>query len=278
MLKELRACAPLRTASARCSRRCLHRPGPMGGPAGRRASRATEPPEALKAEQPLKKLVCLGYRMSQTDRQTDKATHWKAAVFEHPSADQWGALNQPPECVKEVHKKKEICPETGREHMQTHVVCHRQVRRSALSDWIKFTKWMPVIGDQHIKNSIAYIGKPETTAPGAQVEVVHGTAYMQLHELLLVVARCYNGKTLRECEKRSGLAGMEQWEQQKLWKNAAKHVVRDLGLAWINKLSNPALEKAWNIWGDSCMDVVHQEEGVSIIEDPLSPVFSECMV
>jgi len=216
--------------------------------------------------------------MSKTDRQTDKATHWKTAIFQHESADQWSALNAPPDFVKEVHKKKEICPETGREHMQTHVVCHRQVRLSAMCGWIRFTKWMPVTGDQHIKNSIAYIGKAETTAPGAQLEVVHGTAYLQMHELLLVVARCYNGSTLRECERRSKLTAMDSWEAQMLWKNAAKHVVRDLGLAWVSKLSNPALEKAWNIWGRLFMDTVHEEEGVSIIEDPQSPVFSECII
>lgn len=207
--------------------------------------------------------------MAQTDRQTDtKATHWKTAVFD--LEDQWIKLDTLPEHVKELHKKKEICPETGKEHYQIHVVCHRQVRLKAMTDWIKRTKWFAVLGADHIKNSIAYISKIETTAPGAVVEVVKGPTFYKIWELLMCLARAFvpyssPGTTLVECQLR---------QDQFLYKNAARHLVQQ-DINWIDKLSNPVIEKNWNYFYREIFDVVEEQEGSFIIEDPSHQVFTE---
>ena len=197
--------------------------------------------------------------MSQTDRQTDKATHWKSAIFE----EEWPALNgELPQHVKELHKKLEICPTSGRQHYQVHVVCYRQVRLSAMTSWIRKTKWFAVIGEQHIKNSIAYISKVETTAPGAQVEVVKGQPYLQLHDLLLVVAR--NFSTYNEDEKPTP----NMLLNQHMWERALRLTIQEMGIHWISKLSNPVLSKMWNICWRELLDAVQKEEGSFIIEEP----------
>jgi len=72
----------------------------------------------------------------QTDRQDDvfKATHWNSGIFD--VNDNWNQLEKLPDFVKKIYKQQEICPTTGRLHYQTHVQCHRQVRRTQLSEWI----------------------------------------------------------------------------------------------------------------------------------------------
>jgi len=227
--------------------------------------------------------------MSQTDRQTDKAIHWKTAVFDDPNgstAGNWEALDKLPDHVKELHRKKEICPETQREHFQIHVVCHRQVRLKAMTDWIKHTKWFAVLGKQHIENSLAYIRKVETTAPGAEVEVLQGDRYLQIHELLLFVARNFEMTTFAENDY---TVAQSDWicTKQYLWKHASPPTIREYGLKWISKLCNPVLEKTWNLYHAELLKVVWEEEGSFIIEDPVEGQpkagtelagFEECLI
>jgi len=201
----------------------------------------------------------------QTDRQTDKetkATHWNTAVWD--VSGNWQALDALPSFVKEVHRKLEIAPTTGREHFQIHVICHRQVRMSQMSSWIKHTSWKAIIGDQYIKNSLAYIRKVETTAPGAQVEVVHGTKYYQIHELLLEVAKHFKPIAADEVDfsKPSEIAA---YSNQYEWSRAAKHTVQALGIEWVTKLSVPTLEKSWKIFHEELLNEVGKQRA-SIIE------------
>ena len=211
--------------------------------------------------------------MAQTDRQTDKSTHWKTAVFDEEGKStqgNWPKLEILPAHVKELHKKKEVCPTTGREHYQIHVVCHRQVRLSAMTDWVKNTKWFMVLGKQHIANSINYISKVETTAPGAVVEVVKGERYYQIHDLLMIVARCFDRFTFTEVD--ITLTGSRDFyaRTQFLWKNACKIAVKKLGLQWITKLSNPVLEKCWNIHYEELLEVAEDDSPFIIEGESLS--------
>jgi len=209
----------------------------------------------------------------ETARQTDKATHWKTAVFdgEGNTSGQWALLDVLPAHVKEVHKKKEVCPTSGKEHYQIHVICNRQVRLTQMTSWLKFTKWFPVIGDQHIKNSIAYVSKVETTAPGAKVEVIKGTPYLQIHEILMEVGRAYRPMDPNPV----GLSPVEQqlhnkrFLEQHLWKNAARFIVQDKGIEWITKLSCPTLEKNWNIFYNEIFMEVEKEKGALSLKHPL---------
>lgn len=215
--------------------------------------------------------------MAQTDRQTDKATHWKTAIFDSGEnfSGQYGALDILPSHVKEVHRKKEICPDTGREHYQVHVICHRQVKLKQMTDWIKYTKWFMVLGAEHIKNSLNYIRKVDTTAPGAQVEVIQGEQYLRLSELLKCIARAYIESDLSQGARPLDI---QIYMDRHLYKKAARHLVQQ-DLNWINKLCNPAVEKAWNYFHQEVFQDVWEEEGSFIIEDPSAAILpAECLI
>jgi len=216
--------------------------------------------------------------VAQTDRQTDKiprtATHWNTAVYDENKPDsptefknQWDCLDKLPDFVKEVHKKREICPTTGREHFQIHVKCHRQVTGKMMSSWIFHTKWQALVGSDHIANSIAYIYKLETAAPGAVPECVQGSDYLRIHELLLEVAKDFEMLPVPEGSSSLPISDNRKQGEQFLFKNAARWIVKKRGIEWITKLSVPTLEKSWNIFHNELLDEVRKREAL-IIEPP----------
>ena len=220
--------------------------------------------------------------MAQTDRQADiKATHWNSAIYD--LSGQWEAMRVLPEFVKEVHTQQETCPTTGRVHYQTHVVCNRQVRLRAMCDWIKRTKWQALIGKEHINNSLNYCRKKETAVEGT-FEVIKGEPYLRIHELLLEIAKTliptltpYPQRRQTDLTNPTGwLNRIEAWEKQFLFKNAARKIVAK-DLTWINKISNPVVEKMWNYFHIEVIEQVRvrelglgeaQPEGSYIIETP----------
>lgn len=203
--------------------------------------------------------------MDQTDRQTDKAIHWNSAVFDN--SGNWAKLEVLPAFVKEVHRQKEVCPTTNREHFQIHVVCHRQVRLAAMRQWIQ-THWKPVRGAAFIANSINYCKKKETSIPGTS-EIIQGEKYLRIHELLLEIGRSLDVQPLPE---NADAFKMEKYERQFLFKNAARDLIAKKGLVWIDKLSNPAVEKAWNYFYREVMDELRkQPEDSFIIEESSNP-------
>jgi len=214
--------------------------------------------------------------MSQTDRQTDKASNWNSAVFDVD--DNWAKLDTLPPFVKVVHKQKEICPTTNNPHFQVHVVCHRQVRLSQMCSWIKKTNWKPVKGDTYIKNSIAYTSKQESAVPGTHT-VTQGEKYLQIHELLLEIAKHY-----RLPEMADGTGSM--MERAIAWETVTGRMITQ-DPKWANKLSTPALKKAWDWWGYEFVNKVseYSEEtgGAYIVEGPASEESSpgseeECLI
>jgi len=196
--------------------------------------------------------------MSQTDRQTDKATHWKTAVFD--VEDNWSKLQAPPPSfIKFVKMKKEVCPTTNKEHFQIHVCCNQQVRLTKMCSYIKHTKWFAVLGDLHIKNSLAYIEKQETTAPGAVVQTVQGERYYQLHEIMETLARYAEAETFGriETDYRNSINN---------WKWITRRLLI-VDRTWANRLSNPTLRRMWEDWG-SLFIQNWEDAGSFIIEDP----------
>jgi len=205
--------------------------------------------------------------MSQTDRQPDKATHWKSAIFDSgvdkngkPWSGQWALLDTLPSFVKTVHRQKEICPDTQREHFQVHIVCHKQARPSQLSAWIKHTKWFMVIGQQHIENSINYCSKKESAVPGTH-QVIQGEQYYRIHELFIEIAKF----TEVESDTAHG-----RWDTNN-WDYITARMV-DADLTWASKLSNPSLRRMWDTWKYAFMRRISEwtEEtgGAFIIEAP----------
>lgn len=213
--------------------------------------------------------------MAQTDRQTDKAIHWKTAVFD--VNEQWSRLEKMPEFVKEVHRQKEVCPTTGNPHWQIHVVAHRQVRLSALREWLPHTHWTPVLGKQHIENSIKYVSKPESAVEGTQ-RIDKGQTFYKLSEIMELIAdRCwYELKPAQWFHQTYGYDYAKidaAYEAQFKFKNCAKYLVRD-DKAWIDRLSNPMVAKMWNDFGGEFLGAA-EERGVFIIEDPPVPPSEE---
>lgn len=206
--------------------------------------------------------------MSQTDRQTDKSTHWKSAIFD--TDDNWSKLDAIPPFVKEVHRQKEVCPTTGKEHFQVHIVCNRQVRLSAMTGWIKATKWLPVLGKIHIENSIKYCSKTDTAVPGTH-QVIQGEKYLQLHELLFEIAKYAEYQWADTIDVNS-------WERIT---SRLLEVKNDL--TWANKLNAPGVKNAWSWWGNvfirKYQDFLDETAGASIIEGTSQEeVPAECLI
>ena len=60
---------------------------------------------------------------------------------------------------------------------------------------------------------------------------------------------------------------MKKYDDQFLFKNAARKIVQQEGLVWIDKLSNPVVEKMWNIFHKEILAECEKEGGF-IIEPP----------
>lgn len=220
--------------------------------------------------------------MAQTNKQayTGLATHWKSGVFNVDN--NWDALDNPPMGWK-VYKKKEIAPTTQQEHYQVHVDCGKQVRLSALIHWLPRTRWFEVKGVDHIRNSINYINKDATTAPGAKLEIVEGEKYLPCHELLMEVARSatfpykeiprttiikdanVSAQALIDIDYNNSMV-----KRQYEWRFASRYLIRK-DIKWISKLSNPVLSTLWNDYHSILLEKVEEERaggGPLSLKDP----------
>lgn len=203
-------------------------------------------------------VICLPPKyMEQTDRQTDKSTHWNAAVFDVD--DNWSKLDTLPSFVKRLHKQKEICKTTGNPHFQIHVECHRQVRLTQMCSWISKVKWKAVRGKEYIANSIAYTAKTDTAVPGTH-QSIEGEKYYQLHELLQRLAM------FAEFETQPWKMESDYGHSINSWKWITRRALHS-DIKWANKLSNPSLRRMWEDWG-SIFVANMEEAGSLIIEDP----------
>lgn len=218
--------------------------------------------------------------MGQTNKQayTGLATHWKSGVFN--VENNWDALDNPP-MGWTVYKKKEIAPTTQQEHYQVHVDCGKQVRLSALIHWLPRTRWFEVKGADHIRNSIAYIDKEATTAPGAKLQIVEGEKYLACHELLMEVARSatFPYKEIRRHNVDDNMPVEEMIridfnnmmvKEQYTWRSASKSLIRK-DMKWISKLSNPVLSTLWHDYHAILLEKVEEERaggGPLSLKDP----------
>jgi len=188
------------------------------------------------------------------DRQTDsqdapKATHWKSAIFDVES--NWLQLDKLPDFVKVVYKQQESCPTTGKLHWQIHVQCHRQVRRTQLSEWIKHTKWMSCIGNLSIANSIKYCSKVESAVPGTYNETTNDK-YLSVQQILEMLAS--------EVSSDIPLSFPDEWNtqeyslqfdelsRQRSFDFLTNKIIHK-NPAMVNKFINPTLPRMWERWG-----------------------------
>lgn len=98
--------------------------------------------------------------MTQTARQTDRATWWSVTAY-NDEIEQLESPAQFPDWLKNVHGGREICPTTMRVHFQGALQCHSNVRFSQVK------KWLPTA---HIEKAIVaealrkYVMKKDTAA------------------------------------------------------------------------------------------------------------------
>lgn len=122
--------------------------------------------------------------MSQTDRQTDKATHWAVTAY-NSDMDILDDHTKYPVFVKKVYGGRETCPATGRIHFQGHIVCRVQQRLSALK------KWLPTAHLEVARNfqaSITYAMKADTAA-GDKTEKTNATPFVDNQTALKMLAK-----------------------------------------------------------------------------------------
>lgn len=205
---------------------------------------------------------------SQSDSQT-RSIHWNSAIFD--TDGNWEKLKNPPSGYK-VYYQKEICPTTGREHLQTHVDCGKQVRLSALTKWIKATNWKRVLGKEHIENSIAYTSKKETAVENTHVEIL-GDKYYKMEEILQLLA--YNVISVWDTFKSPDENPYYDWKY-------VSGCLVEGDIKWANKLTNPAIKFAWKSWGPIFRRKFEEglEESVPFIieEQTEFDFFSECLI
>jgi len=146
--------------------------------------------------------------------------------------------------------QKEVCPSTQKEHYQVHVELHRQQRVSAMRAWQQ-THWIGVQGATHIRNSIKYCSKAESSIEGTQRVVENEEEYLRLHDILLAIADELEPNILPLDTSYTTPQELDRahkvHEEQFLFKNASKWLV-EKDVKWITKLAAPFLEKAWNYY------------------------------
>lgn len=123
--------------------------------------------------------------MSQTDRQTDKATNWAVTAFKE---DEMLALSHNanyPIYVKRVYGGQEKCKDTGRLHFQGHITLWSQQRMSALKKWLP-TAHLEIARD--FKASITYAMKKDT-AVGEKLMLDSLVPHVDNQEALMMLAR-----------------------------------------------------------------------------------------
>jgi hypothetical protein len=208
----------------------------------------------------------------QTDRQTPaefgkdfKTRHWKSAIFDNDdtsvsSNGNWDKLSHPLDGVT-VYVCDEICPKTNRPHKQVHVDCGRQQRLTYLTKWISATKWIPVIGKEHVNNSIDYCQEKSKKAKGTiagSSTVISGEKFYTFEKIMMCLAsKVKHLPSLEDIERYIELnPGMEfnkdkylrSYDIYKSWDYVSSMLIDD-DTKWVNKLSNPAIKVAWEQWG-----------------------------
>lgn len=213
------------------------------------------------------------------DRQTDrqKYTHWKSAIFDTES--NWSQLEKLPDFVSEVYKQKEICPTTQREHYQIHVKCHRQVRLSQMSGWIKHTKWIGMLGKLEIANSIKYCSKKESAVPGTYEEV-HNDNYLSVQDILELLASKVESDVLIAFPSTWDITDLAQEAEYKRHQflrsfDRLTNLIIMENPAMVNKFINPTLPRMWERWGVSFIKLARQKTSPTSLSEVPPPDSTE---
>ena len=124
--------------------------------------------------------------MAQTDRQTDKATHWAVTAYGNDILLLEDDTNYPT-FVKKVYGGRELCPKTNREHFQGHLELKAQQRLSAIKKWLP-TAHLEIA--RNFKASILYALKADTAA-GDKTEKQNLKPYVTMESAMMkLVATC----------------------------------------------------------------------------------------
>lgn len=123
--------------------------------------------------------------LKQTDRQTDKATWWSITEYQPEYQDMLKDNTKWPDWVKTVYGGLEECPETKRVHFQGALQCVRQVRFSAVKQWLPKAH----IEAARSKDALMQYAMKEETAVGEKSAVSNQREYWSMDRLFLEIAK-----------------------------------------------------------------------------------------
>lgn len=126
----------------------------------------------------------------KTDRQTldskTKGTWWgPCTTFNEVEIACLQESDRYPEWVQAVHGGLEKCPDTGRVHFQGAIQCKRQVRFSALKQWLPTTHIELAVS----KEAVAKYCMKKETAVGEKVVRENLTEYWPMDRLFMEIAK-----------------------------------------------------------------------------------------
>lgn len=170
--------------------------------------------------------------MSQTDRQTDKATWWSVTAYndEIPLLED---ATKYPSFVKKVYGGREECPTTKRIHFQGCIQLHTQQRLKAMKTWLPTAHFE--VAKQ--KDALIKYAMKEDTATGDKLERVNPAKHYTADEICEEIA--YNVLDICDDIKYAGDDGVKLLYSQALY----TMLMNDKKLA--SQLMNPSLRNFW---------------------------------
>ncbi len=191
--------------------------------------------------------------MSQTDRQTDKATWWSVTAYNDEIERLEDTTTYPPDVIK-VWGGREECPTTKRVHFQGCIQLRKQQRRAWLKSWLPTAHLEPAIQKEALKK---YAMKADT-ATGEKLERSNTVKYYSADEICLLIG----SKVTDEIMMRSA--------DHKDWFKASINILLRENVRLAGQLMNPSLRSFWcdtaYVWIDKSRENVIVDDGITYAE------------
>lgn len=185
--------------------------------------------------------------MSQTDRQTDKATWWSVTAYGDEILLLEDSVKYPPDVAK-VYGGREECPTTGREHFQGCI----QLRKQQRLKWFK--SWLPTAHLETARSSEAlkkYAMKADT-ATGDKLERQNAVKYYSADEICLLIGSKVTDDMI------------EKSADHKDWFKSSINVLLRENVKLAGQLMNPSLR---NFWCDTALVWIDKSRENEMVSD-----------
>lgn len=179
--------------------------------------------------------------MAQTDRQTDnspidkqaKSTWWILTAFPQDQIDKLKDASTYPEWVSKVHGGCERCPETDKIHFQGAIQARRQVRWSAVHQWLSNSWFRPAKSSEAARK---YAMKDDTAIEGKEVRENEMPHY-PLEAILRLL-----GEAHRNIEDLDCFIVNNKFDSNAHYYHLLDTIVEERGDAYIRLFANPIVK------------------------------------